>query len=57
MCCRLRIGAGAAEEDEPYESGIVESNCVYKMLDNTLVPHQQAWASMPRVSMLDSNEV
>ncbi|XP_051904320.1 supervillin isoform X3 [Hippocampus zosterae] len=49
-------GAGAAEDDEPYERGIAESNCIYKMLDNTLVPHEQAWASMPRVSMLDSNE-
>ncbi|XP_077350736.1 supervillin isoform X3 [Festucalex cinctus] len=49
-------GAGTAEEDELYERGVVESNCVYKMLDNRLVPHEQAWASMPTVSMLDSNE-
>ncbi|XP_057717114.1 supervillin isoform X4 [Corythoichthys intestinalis] len=48
--------AGAAVEDELYERGIVESNCVYKMLDNRLVPHEQGWASMPSVSMLDSNE-
>ncbi|XP_061159546.1 supervillin isoform X3 [Syngnathus typhle] len=50
-------GAGAAEEDELYERGIAESNCVYKMLDNRLVPHEQAWASVPTISMLDSNEM
>ncbi|XP_077474709.1 supervillin [Stigmatopora argus] len=49
-------GAGTAEEDELYERGIVESNCVYKMLDNRLVPHEQAWASMLSVSMLHSDE-
>nr|XP_049599996.1 supervillin isoform X4 [Syngnathus scovelli] len=49
-------GAGAAEEDELYERGIAESNCVYKMLDNRLVPHEQAWASVPTISVLDSNE-
>ncbi|XP_061701949.1 supervillin isoform X1 [Syngnathoides biaculeatus] len=49
-------GAGGAEEDELYERALVESNCVYKMLDNRLVPHEQAWASMPCVSMLDSTE-
>ncbi|XP_077413798.1 supervillin isoform X2 [Vanacampus margaritifer] len=49
-------GAGTAEEDELYERGVAESNCVYKMLDNRLVPHEQAWASMPTISMLDSNE-
>nr|XP_061805296.1 supervillin-like [Nerophis lumbriciformis] len=47
---------GPKLEDELYERGIVESNCVYKMLDNRLVPHEQGWASMPSVSMLDSNE-
>ncbi|XP_061604574.1 supervillin isoform X2 [Phyllopteryx taeniolatus] len=49
-------GAGGAEDDELYERGVVESNSVYKMLDNRLVPHEQAWASMPSVSMLDSTE-
>ncbi|XP_028310399.1 supervillin-like isoform X2 [Gouania willdenowi] len=49
-------GAGAVEEDELYERGVVESNCVYRLLENRLVPHQQAWASIPNVSLLDSTE-
>nr|XP_040046061.1 supervillin isoform X3 [Gasterosteus aculeatus aculeatus] len=49
-------GASADEEDELYECGVVESNCVYRLVENRLVPHEQAWASIPRVSLLGSNE-
>ncbi|KAG7276536.1 hypothetical protein CRUP_014277 [Coryphaenoides rupestris] len=30
-------GAGPAEEDQLYEGGVVESNCVYRLLDQRLV--------------------
>ncbi|XP_029614667.1 supervillin isoform X9 [Salmo trutta] len=49
-------GAGAPEEDELYESGVVESNCLYRLVENRLVPHEQAWASIPTVSLLGSTE-
>ncbi|XP_008289012.1 supervillin-like isoform X2 [Stegastes partitus] len=49
-------GAGAPEEDELYESGVVESNCVYQLVENRLVPHEQGWASLPSVSLLGSSE-
>ncbi|XP_070704176.1 supervillin [Pempheris klunzingeri] len=49
-------GAGAEEEDELYERGVVESNCVYRLVENRLVPHEQAWASLPTVSLLGSSE-
>ncbi|XP_029364826.1 supervillin isoform X3 [Echeneis naucrates] len=49
-------GAGAPEEDEFYERGVVESNCVYRLVENRLVPHEQAWASIPTVSLLGSAE-
>ncbi|XP_062301904.1 supervillin isoform X3 [Osmerus eperlanus] len=49
-------GAGAPEEDELYESGVVESNCAYRLVENRLVPHGQAWAAVPSVSLLDSRE-
>ncbi|XP_059203970.1 supervillin [Centropristis striata] len=49
-------GASAEEEDELFESGVVESNCVYRLVDNRLVPHEQAWASIPTVSLLGSTE-
>ncbi|XP_078125155.1 supervillin isoform X2 [Sander vitreus] len=49
-------GASAEEEDEIYERGVVESNCVYRLVENKLVPHEQAWASIPSVSLLGSTE-
>ncbi|XP_058509127.1 supervillin isoform X2 [Solea solea] len=49
-------GAGAPEEDELYERGMAESNCVYRLVENRLVPHEQAWASIPTVSLLGSTE-
>ncbi|KAM6904794.1 supervillin [Xenentodon cancila] len=49
-------GAGAPEQDELYEQGVVESNCVYRLVENRLVPHEQAWASIPNTSLLSSNE-
>ncbi|XP_016896254.1 supervillin-like isoform X3 [Cynoglossus semilaevis] len=49
-------GAGAPEEDELYELAVMESNCVYRLVDNRLVPHEQAWATVPTVSLLKSTE-
>ncbi|XP_076000466.1 supervillin-like [Genypterus blacodes] len=49
-------GAGAPEEDELYEGGVVESNCVYRLVENRLVPHEQAWASIPSASLLGADE-
>jgi len=53
----LSSGAGAPEEDELFEQGVVESNCVYRLVDNRLVPHEEAWASIPSTSLLGSTEV
>lgn len=53
----LLTGASAEEEDELYERGVVESNCVYRLVENRLVPHEEAWASIPTVSILSSAEV
>ncbi|MBN3312048.1 SVIL protein, partial [Atractosteus spatula] len=49
-------GAGEPEEDEVYESAVVESNCVYRLVEDRLVPHD-SWAAIPSVSMLGSKEV
>uniref|UniRef100_A0A3Q3ENR5 Supervillin c n=1 Tax=Labrus bergylta TaxID=56723 RepID=A0A3Q3ENR5_9LABR len=49
-------GASAEEEDELFERGIADSNCVYRLVENRLVPHEQAWASVPSVSLLGSEE-
>nr|XP_020461105.1 supervillin-like [Monopterus albus] len=50
-------GAAPPDEDELYERGVVESNCVYRLVENRLVPHELAWASIPTVSLLDPTEV
>uniref|UniRef100_A0A3Q2CYJ1 Supervillin c n=1 Tax=Cyprinodon variegatus TaxID=28743 RepID=A0A3Q2CYJ1_CYPVA len=50
-------GAGAPEEDELFEQGVVESNCVYSLVEDRLVPHEQAWASIPSTSLLGPSEV
>ncbi|XP_035470134.2 supervillin isoform X3 [Scophthalmus maximus] len=49
-------GAGAPEEDELFERGVVETNCVYRLVENRLVPHEQAWASVPTISLLGAAE-
>uniref|UniRef100_A0A3B4B1U4 HP domain-containing protein n=1 Tax=Periophthalmus magnuspinnatus TaxID=409849 RepID=A0A3B4B1U4_9GOBI len=50
-------GAGEPEEDELYESGVVDSIGVYRLQGDKLVPHEDAWAAIPSVSLLDSKEV
>uniref|UniRef100_A0A4W6E3M6 Supervillin d n=1 Tax=Lates calcarifer TaxID=8187 RepID=A0A4W6E3M6_LATCA len=50
-------GAGEPEEDELYESGVLDSNGVYRLQGDKLVPHDEAWASIPSVSLLNSKEV
>ncbi|TMS22115.1 Supervillin [Larimichthys crocea] len=48
---------GEPEEDELYESGVLDSNGVYRLEGDKLVPHEDAWASIPSVSLLNSKEV
>ena len=50
-------GAGPPEEDEQYERGVVESNCVYRLQDNRLVPQDQAWAAVPSTALLGPAQV
>lgn len=58
FCLLLLSGASEEEEeDELYERGVVESNCVYRLLENRLVPAEQAWACSPSVSLLGFSEV
>ncbi|KAM3592511.1 uncharacterized protein V6R79_020366 [Siganus canaliculatus] len=50
-------GAGEPEEDELYENGVLDSNGVYRLQGDKLVPHEDAWASIPSVTLLNSKEV
>uniref|UniRef100_A0A8C1CTN1 Supervillin d n=1 Tax=Cyprinus carpio carpio TaxID=630221 RepID=A0A8C1CTN1_CYPCA len=49
-------GAGEPEEDELYESAVVESNCIYRLVEDKLIPYEEACASIPTVSLLNSKE-
>ncbi|XP_066508025.1 supervillin-like isoform X2 [Hoplias malabaricus] len=49
--------AGSPEEDEFFESAIVETNCVFRLVDDKLLPDDDFWGKMPRSSLLGSKEV
>ncbi|KAL2076926.1 hypothetical protein ACEWY4_027479 [Coilia grayii] len=49
--------AGSPEEDELFESAIVETNCIFRLADDRLVPDDDFWGRVPRSSLLDSKEV
>ncbi|XP_069067371.1 supervillin isoform X5 [Pleurodeles waltl] len=50
-------GAGEPDEDEKYENAIIETNCIYRLLDDKLVPDDEYWGKIPRCSLLKSKEV
>ncbi|XP_067330432.1 supervillin-like isoform X4 [Channa argus] len=49
--------AGRPEEDEQFENAIVETNCIFRLLDDKLVPDDDEWGKIPRSSLLTSKEV
>lgn len=49
-------GAGPPEEDEQFENAIVETNCIFRLLDDKLVPEDDEWGKVPRSSLLNSKE-
>ncbi|XP_053569855.1 supervillin isoform X4 [Bombina bombina] len=50
-------GAGSPEEDERYENAIIETNCVYRLVDDKLLPDDEFWGKVPKCSLLQSKEV
>lgn len=51
------LGAGPSEEDEQFENAIVETNCIFRLLDDKLVPDDEEWGKVPHNSLLNSREV
>lgn len=49
-------GPDGADDDEHYEKTISESNCIYRLQGDRLRPHEQGWASVPHLSLLDSSQ-
>lgn len=51
------IEAGHPDEDELYESAIIDTNMVYELKDEQLVSHEKFWGMLPEIEMLDKNKV
>lgn len=51
------VAAGPPEEDEQFENAIVETNCIFRLLDDKLVPDDDEWGKVPHCSLLTSREV
>ncbi|XP_016147590.1 supervillin-like [Sinocyclocheilus grahami] len=49
--------AGSPDEDEMFESAIVETNCIFRLVDDKLLPDDDFWGKVPRSSLLGSKEV
>ncbi|XP_073085107.1 supervillin isoform X14 [Manis javanica] len=49
--------AGDPKEDELYETAIIETNCIYRLMDDKLVPDDDYWGRIPKCSLLQSKEV
>lgn len=51
------VEAGHPDEDELYESAIIDTNMVYELKDEQLVSHEKFWGTLPKIEMLDKNKV
>uniref|UniRef100_A0A6M2DJ20 Putative actin regulatory gelsolin/villin family n=1 Tax=Xenopsylla cheopis TaxID=163159 RepID=A0A6M2DJ20_XENCH len=51
------IKAGHPDEDELYESGIVDTNMAYELQGDELVPLEKYWGAIPKISMLDPSKI
>ncbi|XP_068196002.1 supervillin isoform X2 [Antennarius striatus] len=49
--------AGPPEEDEHFENAIVETNCIFRLVDDKLVPDDDEWGKVPCTSVLEPKEV
>ncbi|XP_064224618.1 supervillin isoform X12 [Aotus nancymaae] len=49
--------AGDPKEDELYEAAIIETNCIYRLMDDKLVPDDDYWGKIPKCSLLQPREV
>lgn len=48
---------GHADEDDLFEASLIETNKIYEFQDDSLVPMEKYWGSIPKVEMLDPNKV
>ncbi|XP_006874102.1 PREDICTED: supervillin-like [Chrysochloris asiatica] len=48
---------GDPKEDELYETAIIETNCIYRLTEDKLVPDDDFWGKIPKCSLLQPKEV
>lgn len=51
------IDSGHADEDELFEACLIETNQVYELVNEALVPVEEYWGQIPKISMLDMDKV
>ncbi|XP_019766886.2 uncharacterized protein LOC109542202 isoform X2 [Dendroctonus ponderosae] len=51
------VNAGHPNEDESFESNILQTNMVYVVEDNELAPFSPYWGSIPKIEMLSETNV
>nr|XP_012149417.1 PREDICTED: supervillin isoform X3 [Megachile rotundata] len=51
------IDGGHPDEDELYETVMMDTNMVYEIKDEELVPLEKFWGAIPKIEMLDPNKV
>ncbi|CAG9794016.1 unnamed protein product [Diatraea saccharalis] len=51
------VETGHADEDEIYESCIVQTNMCYEVIDDELVPIKEYWGQMPKIAMLNQSKI
>ncbi|XP_034185902.2 supervillin isoform X1 [Osmia lignaria lignaria] len=51
------IDGGHPDEDELYETVMMDTNMVYEIKDEELVPLEKYWGTIPKIEMLDLNKV
>lgn len=48
---------GHADEDDVFESSLIETNKIYEFQDEALMPLEKYWGCIPKVEMLDTRKV
>ncbi|XP_045766331.1 uncharacterized protein LOC123868038 isoform X2 [Maniola jurtina] len=51
------VETGCADEDEIFESCIVQTNMCYEVIDDELVPIKEYWGQLPKIAMLHQSKV
>ncbi|TDG53249.1 hypothetical protein AWZ03_000064 [Drosophila navojoa] len=53
----LIADSGHADEDDVFESSLIETNKIYEFQNDALVPLDKYWGCIPKVEMLDTRKV